>query len=192
MVSRILGVQRKLQLHMDGGVGRTIRDLWSYLEENPTFSVGRGDNFKFWRDGWIEQAPLSESFPDLYSICTNPDAKVCDCWSAQGWDLSFRRLLNYWEIEGVASLLGKLGDARLDTNAGDRVIWKHNKDGKFTVNIAYKRRILRGDGRVQYQWKNIWRGSIPTKVKCFTWLVIKRASLNQEVLQKKGRKDTGA
>lgn len=192
MVSRILGVQRKLQLHMDGGVGRTIRDLWSYLEENPTFSVGRGDNFKFWRDGWIVQAPLSESFPDLYSICTNPDAKVCDCWSAQGWDLSFQRLLNYWEIEGVASLLGKLGDARLDTNAGDRVIWKHNKDGKFTVNIAYKRRILRGDGRVQYQWKNIWRGSIPTKVKCFTWLVIKRASLNQEVLQKKGRKDTGA
>ncbi|WMV44197.1 hypothetical protein MTR67_037582, partial [Solanum verrucosum] len=35
-------------------------------------------------------------------------------------------------------------------------------------------------------WKSIWRGLIPTKVKCFTWLVIKRACLTQEVLQKKG------
>ena len=81
---------------------------------------------------------MSESFPDLFSICTNPDAKVGDCWSTQGWNLSFRRLLNDWEIERVASLLEKLGGISLDTNATDKVTWKHKKEGKFTVNSAYK------------------------------------------------------
>lgn len=32
-----------------------------------------------------------------------------------------------------------------------------------------------------------WKGDILKKVKCFTWLVIKRACLTQEVLQKTGR-----
>ncbi|KAG5620465.1 hypothetical protein H5410_005683 [Solanum commersonii] len=58
--------------------------------------------------------------------------------STQGWNLSFRRFLNDWEIERVASLLEKLGGTSLDANATDRVIWKHNKEGKFTVNCAYK------------------------------------------------------
>ncbi|WMV30348.1 hypothetical protein MTR67_023733 [Solanum verrucosum] len=42
-------------------------------------------------------------------------------------------------------------------------------------------------GRPKHLWNYFWKGDIPTKVKCFTWLVIKGACLTQEVLQKKGR-----
>ncbi|KAG5627257.1 hypothetical protein H5410_012475 [Solanum commersonii] len=39
----------------------------------------------------------------------------------------------------------------------------------------------------KYHWNYFWKSDIPTKAKCFTGLVIKRACLTQEVLQKKGR-----
>ena len=36
-------------------------------------------------------------------------------------------------------------------------------------------------------WKYVWKNIAPTKVKCFTWLVVRKACLTHEVLQKKGR-----
>ncbi|KAG5585966.1 hypothetical protein H5410_046400 [Solanum commersonii] len=105
---------------------------------------------------------------DLFSICNNPETRVCESWTTQGWDISFRRLLNDWEVDRVASFLGKLGGTNLVTNAPDRVIWKYNKDGKFTVNSAYKKGIQVAVRGYHHHWKSIWRGLIPTKVKCFT------------------------
>ena len=125
------------------------------MEENVLLKVGNGNKIKFWRDGWIDQVPLSESFPDLFSICNNPEVRVCECWTTQGWDLSFRRLLNDWEVDRVASFLGKLGGTNLVTNAPDRVIWKLNKDGKFTVNCAYKKGIQVGVRGYHHHWKSI-------------------------------------
>ncbi|KAL3355533.1 hypothetical protein AABB24_019554 [Solanum stoloniferum] len=133
----------------------SVRTLWmgsmevnqSFMElygRNVFLKVGNGNKIKFWRDGWIDQIPLSESFPDLFSICNNPEARVCECWTTQGWDLIFRRLMNDWEVDRVASFLGKLGETNLVTNAPDRVIWKHSKDDKFTVNNAYEKGIQVG------------------------------------------------
>ena len=70
--------------------------------------VGNGNKTKFWKDGRIHQTSLRELFPDLFLICENPDARVSDCWTEQGWDISLRRLLIDWEVEKVAALLEKL------------------------------------------------------------------------------------
>ncbi|WMV40321.1 hypothetical protein MTR67_033706 [Solanum verrucosum] len=67
------------------------------------------------------------------------------------------------------------------------MLWKHSKDGLFSVNSAYRRGLQVMAGRPKHLWNHFWKGDIPTKEKCFTWLVIKRACLTQEVLQKKGR-----
>lgn len=39
----------------------------------------------------------------------------------------------------------------------------------------------------QSLWSKVWRNSAPTKVKCFTCLVTRRACLTHEVLKRKGR-----
>ncbi|WMV40412.1 hypothetical protein MTR67_033797 [Solanum verrucosum] len=36
------------------------------------------------------------------------------------------------------------------------------------------------------RWKYVWTSQAPTKIKCFVWLVAKRACLTQEALQRKG------
>ncbi|WMV41934.1 hypothetical protein MTR67_035319 [Solanum verrucosum] len=81
------------------GVWGTIRALWNSMEENVLLKVGNGNKNKFRRDGWIDQIPLSELLPDLYSICNNTEARVYECLTTQG-----RRLLNDWEVYSVASL----------------------------------------------------------------------------------------
>uniref|UniRef100_A0A0V0H9Q1 Putative ovule protein n=1 Tax=Solanum chacoense TaxID=4108 RepID=A0A0V0H9Q1_SOLCH len=57
------------------------------------------------------------------------------------------------------------------------------RDGIFSVN-----KMCKGNSVMQGECPNIWKSMAPTKVKCFTWLVVKRACLtHHEVLQKKGR-----
>ncbi|WMV49144.1 hypothetical protein MTR67_042529 [Solanum verrucosum] len=56
-----------------------------------------------------------------------------------GWDLVLRRLLNDCEVERVAEILGMLGGVNIIANATDRMLWKHSKDGFFSVNSAYRR-----------------------------------------------------
>ncbi|KAG5619653.1 hypothetical protein H5410_004871 [Solanum commersonii] len=67
------------------GVWRTIRNLWQKLEANAYIEVGDGRRTKFWTDAWNKQIPLKESFPDLFLLCSNPDANINECWKAQGW-----------------------------------------------------------------------------------------------------------
>ncbi|WMV11609.1 hypothetical protein MTR67_004994, partial [Solanum verrucosum] len=168
------------------GVWKTIRALWPKLEGNLQKRVGDGKRIKFWKDAWKEQSPLMEIFPDLFIVSNNPDGTIYDMWSAQGWNLFFRRLLNDWEIDRVADLLNRIDDFNGTTAEPDTLRWKHNIDGQFSVKRVYKmeeRVQCRGQPKI---WRNLWNSPSPTKVKCFTWLVVKRACLTQEVLKKKG------
>ena len=51
-----------------------------------------------------------EDFSYLFSLYYNPEASIAETWTNQGWNIIFRRLLNDWEIESVASLLQRLYD----------------------------------------------------------------------------------
>ncbi|KAF3647188.1 putative TMV resistance protein N-like [Capsicum annuum] len=124
-------------------VWRTIRNLWPKMKENLFIKVVNGNKTKFWNDVWIDQSPLRELFPDLFQICDNPDVRVGDYWSEQGWDISFRRSVNDWEIERVAELLGKLGSINLNTYSSGKIQWKHNKDGLFSEAPETKRKTIK-------------------------------------------------
>lgn len=142
------------------GVWRTIRNLWPKLEANMYIEVGDGRRTKFWADAWNKQIPLKESFPDLFLICSNPDANINECWTTQGWKLVFRRLLNDWEVERVAKLLELLEKFSGTSSAPDSLRWKHSKDEAFTVNRAYKMESTQHN-RQQSLWRKVWRNLAP-------------------------------
>ncbi|PHT83219.1 hypothetical protein T459_11662 [Capsicum annuum] len=83
------------------------------------------------------------SYPDLSILITNPNAMVNEIWSLQGWNLSFRRLLNDWEIGRVADLLQTLNDYKGINLEDDSVRWRHNDDGKISVNRYERKSVLR-------------------------------------------------
>ncbi|WMV42377.1 hypothetical protein MTR67_035762 [Solanum verrucosum] len=148
---------------MELGVWKTIRALWPKLEGNLQKRVGDGKRIKFWKDAWKEQSPLVEVFPDLFILSNNLDGTIYDMWSAQGWNLFFRRLLNDWEIDRVADLLNRIDDFNGTTAEPDTLRWKHNIDGQFSVKRVYKmeeRVQCRGQPKI---WRNLWNSQSPTK-----------------------------
>ncbi|GKB33930.1 hypothetical protein Tco_0873331 [Tanacetum coccineum] len=40
--------------------------------------IGNGQSIHFWSDTWVGNSPLSDSFPRLFRIETNPSCTVCD------------------------------------------------------------------------------------------------------------------
>ena len=92
------------------GVWRTIRSLWLAFRDNVRIKVGRRNKALFWMEDWTGQGSLKNLLPRLFSICLNPDSKLQEVWSPQGWNLLFRRFLNDWEIEWVTDMLASIGD----------------------------------------------------------------------------------
>lgn len=98
----------------------------------------------------------------------------------------FRRLLNDWEVGRVAELLQVLDGCKDISEEKDSIRWKHARDGKFSVRRLYMKEVKELPGVMLGPWKMIWKNRTPTKIKCFTWLVARRACLRQENLEKRG------
>ena len=63
---------------------------------------------------------------------------------------TLRRLLNEWEVERVAVLLEKLAGMIITATTTYKILWKHSKDGVFSVNNAYKRGLMGITGPPKY------------------------------------------
>ena len=123
--------------------------------------------------------------PNLFVLCTSSEAIISDCWTVQGWNLYFRRLLNDWEIEIVDKLLEEWGILEAPILTMMLLDGHTVRMGSSQLAGHIKRSATREVADIGVHGKNIWRTAAPTKVKCFTWLVIRKACLTHEVLRKK-------
>lgn len=97
----------------------------------------------------------------------------------------FRRWLNDWEI-GVIELLNMI-EVFLGTNLeADILLWRQHTDGSFSINRLYKWCLSITRRRITGPWSVAWKSVAPAKVKCFVWLVARRACWTREALQKRG------
>ncbi|WMV20542.1 hypothetical protein MTR67_013927 [Solanum verrucosum] len=85
------------------GLWRTIRNQWPKMWGNSMIKVGNSRKTMFWNDIWVGQTPLRQQFPDIYNLNQQKIATISEVKNAQGWNLSFRRLLNDWEVERISS-----------------------------------------------------------------------------------------
>ncbi|KAL8475034.1 hypothetical protein ACS0TY_031453 [Phlomoides rotata] len=142
------------------GWWREIFDLFFSTSKCPWFEVnsckkmGNGMSTYFWYDKWVGESSLRESFPRLYSLCTNKEVKVGEsgCWvdDIWQWSLSWRRDLRSWEMDSVAQLWYSLESVHLqvpatsilseDTYKALSRIWNKLTPSKFS-GLAW--RILR-------------------------------------------------
>ena len=67
----------------------------------------------------------------------------------------------------------------------DTVSWVHSEDGRFTVDKLYKKEMGTQQGLILARWKYVWTSQAPTKIKCFVWLVAKRACLTQDTAEER-------
>ena len=104
-----------------------------------------------------------------------------------GWDISFRKRLNDWEIERVALLLGKIGQVSISTTEVDIPLWKHNGNGIFSLKSAYTRGLQVTNTNSQCKWNISGKAAFLPKLSASLGWLSKGLALTQEVLQKKKR-----
>ncbi|WMV44031.1 hypothetical protein MTR67_037416 [Solanum verrucosum] len=98
------------------GLWRTIRNLWPKIWRNSKIDIGNGRKTFFWNDVWVGQHSLKQLHPEIYNLNQQKEATVAEVKDNQGWNLSFRRRLNDWEIDKLADFYKSLEQAsNLDT-----------------------------------------------------------------------------
>ncbi|GFZ14802.1 hypothetical protein Acr_24g0009920 [Actinidia rufa] len=85
--------------------------------------------------------PLREMFLELFTLATNQNALVADCWFlslARGfWALLFRRGAQDWELEAFVEFFRLLQEVQPISLEVDKWRWKRQGQGSFTVSSFY-------------------------------------------------------
>lgn len=83
------------------GVSLWIRTLWLLLKTKCFLKIADGNKTNFWADVWLGIESLKEKFPHIYNIALYQHRTVADQRSNEGWDITFRRMPNDWEVSRV-------------------------------------------------------------------------------------------
>ncbi|KAG5577611.1 hypothetical protein H5410_057745 [Solanum commersonii] len=150
------------------GLWRTIRNQWPKLWGNSRIVIGNGRRTSFWNDVWVGQHPLIQLYPVIYNLNQQKEATVADVRDNQGWNLSFRRMLNDWEIDSLTDFYNTLEQAINFQPNEDNLHWLKANNGKFTVKSAYRHLDRPAALLLPWPWKMIWKVKVPHKVACFT------------------------
>lgn len=66
-----------------------IQHTNSFFANLVYFKVSKGENVKFWEDTWLDDSPLSITFPSFYGLSFKKGMSIADCWVSEAatWDL---------------------------------------------------------------------------------------------------------
>lgn len=134
--------------------------------------VGNGGRIKFWLDTWCGDESFKSRYSELFNCALNKEGYIADFNSNSGWNITFRRNLNDWELDSFCQLLQQLNTCSVDQNNADRLIWINSKDKLFSANNCYKMLLQKNSqGISNWHWEVIWKTKAPApeKATCFGW-----------------------
>ena len=147
-----------------------------------SFTVGNGENTRFWEDTWLGDKPLSHQYPSLYNIVHHKEVSVASVLSqAPPLNIGFRRVLTANKWTRWLHLVSRLIDVQL-TNQRDAFVWKLTNNGVFTVKSLYLDFM---SGHTHFLRKYIWKMKVPLKIKIFMWFLFRKVILTKDNLAKR-------
>jgi len=146
------------------------------------------DGYKtsFWHDVWIGDSPLRLQYPSLYNMCRDKEALVADYYKDGDWEIEFRRSLLGSESECLDLLIQSLQHIQVDTEQQDDVEWALDTSKSFTTKSLY--RFLTHRGVQVKEADNIWKTSLPMKIKVFLWQLSHNKLQSVVALKRRGWK----
>ena len=153
------------------GLWKEIRKEWIYLFQNTNFALGNGSRISFWKDAWCGEEALRLTFPNLFRLTAQKNAKAADLWNREsgegGWNPIFLRSFNDWEMEEVDRFLQILCRKQINPLMEDKILFKGSRNDGFLVKIMY--RVLDCSPQVEFPSCSIWNPVIPPKLGFFAW-----------------------
>lgn len=82
------------------------------------YKLDDGCSTMFWKDIWVGQSPLSESFPRLFGLSVSKEASVADHWNHKlvSWAMDFRRNFKEEEVTQWAALISILSSEQFNSS----------------------------------------------------------------------------
>lgn len=159
---------------------KAVRDI---VRLGFSFKIGRGKVVSFWEDRWCGTTSLKNIFPALAAKAPDINTSV----------FSSRRGNRWWiRLAGPLSTADRRNKERLRSYLlsnfrlweQDEPAWLWDKSGKFSVRSLFA--IISDRGLRCRAAPLIWTTTAPLKVRCFCWLVNKKAILTWDNLRKRG------
>jgi hypothetical protein len=135
-----------------------------------TFSIKDGSQIHFWEDSWLDNGPLQEQYPALYSIVHRKRDSIAIGMATSPLDVSFRQELIGPRLVAWNALLQCLESIQLSTGP-DEFRCNLHPNGIFSVGLLYKT-IIQSDIPVNNN-KKIWKMKIPLKTKNLVGICVK-------------------
>ncbi|XP_061999224.1 uncharacterized protein LOC133716539 [Rosa rugosa] len=165
---------------------RSLFSTREFLRQSSYWQIGDGNTVNIWSDCWL---PGVQDFKPMdNSIAANEVQQVSDLMIQAGlWNTSLiRRLFPLTEADAILSL--PLSSRYVD----DRVVWRLEKNGRFSVKTAYRFDFATSNARSPFHlsvgvalWKKLWKVNIPSSAKIHIWRVCHNILPSMERLESK-------
>ncbi|KAM5553802.1 hypothetical protein ABKV19_025832 [Rosa sericea] len=151
---------------------RSIFSTRELLKDSSYWQIGDGEMVDIWSDSWIPELPSGK--PSRNGIALADVTKVQDLIGASGiWNASLIRSL--FQVEEAEVILNIPLSSRA---VSDRLVWKLERDGKFSVKSAYRLSFTNSNCRSSFTlpvnggfWKKLWKVMVPNVAKIYIWKV---------------------
>jgi hypothetical protein len=154
-----------------------------------SFHPGRASKVSFWKDVWLGETALAQSFPNLFAKCADPDITICQAYSEEEWNIQFRRNFNQDDVRQWQDLLDNLQATQL-TEELDKISWRLEPFGKFSTKSKSMYQAL-CNGPTFPVTKLIWSPNIPLKIKIFTWQMFRGRLPSSDQIHARGGPSDG-
>ncbi|XP_061999168.1 uncharacterized protein LOC133716477 [Rosa rugosa] len=151
---------------------RSLFSTRELLRQGSYWQIGDGNTTNIWADCWLPGVPEFKPLGNNGAI--EEVGQVRDLiTNTRLWNVPLiRRLFPLAEAEAILRLPFR---RRV---VPDRVVWRLEKDGKFTVKTAYRFDFSSSNSRSPFQlsvgvnfWKKLWKITIPNSAKVHIWRV---------------------
>lgn len=130
-------------------------------------------------------------FPRIYEIAQSKQMLVQEAYQIGNdsikWTVNVSKNPNDWEVNEYEELLEILAAQEIKPIT-DKVTWKLEKRGVFSVE-SYHRQLIGGfDGGLQnFQTKQIWKVKVPSRIASFSWEACREGILTIDKLRARGQ-----
>lgn len=161
---------------------RSIWEAQSVIKAGMCWKVGNGQQIRVWEDPWIPNLPSSwvqTSQPVNSQVNFVHDLMINGFWNLP----LLRSIFSMEEQQAILSIpLPRFA-------ASDRLIWKLEPKGQYSVKSVYKFLTNIGDGvvggHISAMWRKLWNVRAPPKCRDLVWRAANNAIPVLQLLQQR-------
>ena len=141
------------------------------------WKAGDGSRVKLWEDVWLQSSSLKSMFPRLYSLSLDQGKTVGEVgtWEEGRWRFqpTWRRERFEWESKMEEELLAILGTGNLCQEIHDRLVWREDPKGAFSVKSVYQTLTKQiTTGSLESVYGVLWQAKAMRKALITAWRVL--------------------